>query len=115
VVDGNGWVPLNFVALPGGPVMPALPVDPRNDLDAGSSVITAPTNEATTYRYSCTETIAGGGAVQVGAPAYEINARLESTRFTSGDDDKHATDGGDNAKLYEIGNSLRILPISDNF
>lgn len=83
VVDGTGWVPVNFGAVPGGPALSVLPIDPTND---------------TTYFYSyaCDNT----------AKTYELNANMESTRYAaSGADDKETNtkDGGDKNDLYEVG------------
>ncbi|NCN53079.1 type II secretion system protein [Candidatus Wolfebacteria bacterium] len=80
-VDGNGWVPVNFSAVSGGPALSVLPIDPTND---------------TTYFYSyaCDNT----------AKTYELNANMESSRYANtGTDDQESTDGGNNADIYEIG------------
>ncbi len=80
LVDGTGWVPVAFSGLPGGAPLSALPVDPTND---------------TTYFYTyvCENT----------AKTYELNANLESIRYTSGADNRESIDGGSSATLYEIG------------
>ncbi|HEY4499579.1 MAG TPA: type II secretion system protein [Candidatus Paceibacterota bacterium] len=81
--DGNGWIPVNLAAIPGGAPLASLPVDPIND---------------TTYyfSYACDNT----------NKTFELNANMESTRYstTGGDDvESNAKDGGDLESIYEIG------------
>ena len=72
-VDGNGWVPVNFGDITGGSPLPLLPVDPVNNASstdvtpAGLFYVYIPDNTNRTF---------------------ELNANLESTRFTSGSDNK---------------------------
>lgn len=72
LVDGTGWIPVNFGAVPGGPALSVLPLDP--------------TNSATYfYSYANNDT----------AKTFELNANMESLRYcASGTDDKETTDGG---------------------
>lgn len=82
-VDGTGWVPVNFGAVPGGPALSVLPVDPTND---------------TTYFYSyaCDNT----------AKTYEFNANMESDRYKAGgpdDKESNTKDGGNDPNIYEVG------------
>lgn len=79
-VDGNGWVPVAFSTLPGGAPLSALPVDPTND-------------STYFYSYACDNT----------NKTYELNADLESIRYTSGSDNRENIDGGSSATIYEIG------------
>lgn len=90
-VDGNGWLPVNLGAVPGGPALSVLPIDPTN-------------NATYFYSYACDNT----------AKTYELNANLESTRYcASGTDDKETTDGGNlnaaggtdcsDTAVYEVG------------
>ena len=76
----NGWLPVDFSSIVGGSPLSTLPIDPTN---SGNYI----------YRYACDQT----------TTAYELNAKLESTRYTSGADDKITTDGGNSASFYEIG------------
>ncbi|MBI3045990.1 MAG: type II secretion system protein [Candidatus Harrisonbacteria bacterium] len=83
VVDGTGWVPVNFGAVPGGPALSVLPIDPTND-----------TNYF--YSYACDNT----------AKTYELNANMESTRYASGgadDKETNTKDGGNADSIYEVG------------
>lgn len=82
-VDGTGWIPVNFTAVSGGPALSVLPVDPTKYTD-GSAYF---------YSYACDNT----------TKTYELNANLESTRYTSGDDNREDTDGGDDDNIYEVG------------
>ncbi len=79
-VNGTGWVPVAFSDISGGAPLATLPVDPTND---------------TTYFYSY--------VCDNAAKTYELNGNLESTRYTSGADDREGPDGGNNAAIYEIG------------
>lgn len=111
LVDGTGWIPVNLVSITGGPPISNLPVDPVNDLSitTGSETSTAAAvnNGALMYRYACKKSSLG----------FEINARLESDTYGAGstEDDKAAKDGGDNAKLFEVGTVLTILPGTNDF
>lgn len=100
-VDGTGWIPVKLKALVSGTPISSFPVDPVNTIGT-----TAATNLV--YRYACQN-----GSNTAGKPAFvfEIDASLESNAYTS-DDDKRAKDGGDNANVYEAGNSLELLPIT---
>ncbi len=82
-VDGTGWVAVPLNAVTGGSPLASLPRDPTNDTTYN-------------YQYSCDNT----------NKLYELDAKLESTKYTSGAGDKVSTDGGDAATIYEVGNSL---------
>lgn len=74
VVDGTGWLPVNFGAMTafGGSPLAVLPIDPTND---GTYF----------YSYACDNS----------AKTVELNANLESVRYCSGGtDDKETKDGG---------------------
>lgn len=89
-VDGNGWIAVNFGLISSGSPLPALPVDPKNN-DAASLATTG-----LFYAYQCQD-----------SPnlTYELNTRMESTRFANtGNDDVESTDGGTSADIYEVGN-----------
>ncbi len=80
-VDGNGWVAVNLQGITGGSPLARLPIDPTNSGSLG-------------YAYACNSL------------NYELNARLESTKYAPlmGND----KDGGNNANWYEVGNSLTL-------
>lgn len=82
-VNGNGWVPVDLTAIPGGPPLSVLPIDPIND-------------SIYFYSYACDNT----------AKTYEFNANMESARYaTGGVDDKESDtkDGGNWPNIYEVG------------
>jgi prepilin-type N-terminal cleavage/methylation domain-containing protein len=80
-VDGIGWIPVNFGAIPGGSPLSKLPIDPIN-------------NESYTYGYACDDT----------NETFELDGYMESSRYGyGGADDKTSTDGGDNKQVYEVG------------
>ena len=90
VVDGSGWVAVDFTDIPGGSVLPRLPVDPVND---------------TTFFY------AYGCDMTPGSVVYELNANLESEKLRSGGDNDlevSTSDGGNNDNWYEIGTDLTL-------
>lgn len=87
-VDGTGWVPVQFTSIQsvvGATPISALPRDPTN------SGTTAPTGLY--YEYSCDNT----------NDTFELNANLESNRYTTGTENKENSDGGDNIIYYELG------------
>lgn len=81
-VTNTGWVDVNFASISAGSPLPKEPMDPVN-------------STSYFYSYGCSST------------TYEIDARMESTKYgSSGGSDVVSTDGGDNATVYEVGNSL---------
>jgi len=81
-INGTGWVFVDFTQIPGGSPLSALPKDPLN-------------NDSYNYQYSCDNT----------AKTFEINADMESTRYSQGgSDDVESTDGGNSPAYYEVGN-----------
>ncbi|MBI5798914.1 MAG: type II secretion system protein [Candidatus Yonathbacteria bacterium] len=112
LTDGGGWIPVNFDVLTGGSPISNLPIDPTNELNGNYSSGTqdalgssGPTsNVSTFYRYACSAS----------PLAFEINAVLESTAYTS-TDNKLTSDGGNNQYFYEVGTSLKILGTGNNF
>jgi hypothetical protein len=80
-VDGAGWIPVDLTGIPGGAPLAVLPLDPSN-------------NTTNFYSYACDNT----------AKTFELNAKLESTRYSAGGpDDREGADGGNNAAMYEVG------------
>lgn len=88
---GTGWVKVNLSTSQAVSI-PTLPADPTN------------TAGATGYHYLyCADTGTGTSS------NWEVNARLESTQYTTGTGDKITTDGGDDAAKYETGTKLTIV------
>ncbi|MAF79683.1 hypothetical protein CL629_01240 [bacterium] len=81
-VGGAGWIDVNLGAITGGSPLSSLPIDPRN---------TAP---HLFYSYACDSA----------STWYEINADMESIKYSSGSSNVEANDGGDNDNVYEVGN-----------
>lgn len=100
LTDGTGWIPINFDWLPGGSPISNLPVDPTNTI----ADLTAVVNTDLVYRYACKKS----------NTTFEVDARLESNAFTV-DDNKMASDGGNNSNYYETGTNLKILGTGTDF
>ncbi len=85
-VDGTGWIPVNFASgMLAGTSISDLPIDPTNTTGATGYA----------YSYGCNNA----------AATYEIDANLESQKYSyTGSDDKESKDGGNSATLYEVGN-----------
>ena len=81
--NGTGWLPINFGDSSGGSPLSVLPIDPVN-----------PNTATQSYTYQC----------NAAAKTYEINAKMESTRYTTAPDDVQGPDGGDQTSVYEVGN-----------
>ena len=88
-VDGTGWIPVDLTGISSGAPVAALPVDPVSPNTDGTAAAT--TFDDYFYAYGISAT--------AGSDAFEINTRLESTKFH----DQMAADGGDNDELYEAG------------
>ncbi len=104
LVDGTGWLPVDFTDITGGSPLSNLPVDPTNTLlDA------TPTSADYLYRYVCQQGAVDGVKP---TPAFELAAVLESTKYAgaSPNQDLDANDGGDNTAYYEVGTTLTIGP-----
>ncbi len=91
--NGGGWVPVNLDQTTGGSPLSTLPIDPAN-----------PNTATQSYTYQCNQ----------GALTFEIDANMESTRYScGGDNDVESTDGGDSnggvacatpaTAVYEVG------------
>lgn len=82
LVDGTGWMPVNFNDVPGGSPLSVLPRDPQS----GAGMF---------YSF-----------VSNGSSTFELNADMESDRYKNGgSDDVESVDGGDKADYYEVGNA----------
>jgi prepilin-type N-terminal cleavage/methylation domain-containing protein len=84
LVNGAGWVPVDFTDISGGSPISSLPIDPTN---------TSVNNYF--YSYSCDNT----------SKWFEFDAHMESDRYKGGGpDDVESTDGGSSSTVYEVGN-----------
>lgn len=102
LTDGTGWIPVNFDTLTGGSPISNLPVDPTNALySVTPDTVSSITSNSLIYRYACSIT----------PLAFEIDAQLESTAYTS-TEDKRLSDGGNSNSYYEVGTNLKILGAS---
>lgn len=101
LTDGTGWIQVNFDTLIGGSPISNLPLDPTNALGTGDSASSI-SNATLAYRYACSQS----------PLAFEIDAVLESSTYTSGSDNKLTTDGGNSNNYYEVGTNLKILGIT---
>jgi len=101
LTDGTGWIPVNFDTLVSGSPVSNLPIDPTNTVSSLSGVASTDL----VYRYACSVT----------PLAFEIDATLESTEYTTGTGSKLTTDGGNNSNLYEVGTNLKILGTGTDF
>jgi prepilin-type N-terminal cleavage/methylation domain-containing protein len=81
-INGTGWIPINLTLMTTGTPLPKYPIDPTNN---------------TTYYYAFRPSSTGVGF-------YEINARLESTKYIP----QAATDGGSSTTIYEVGTDLSL-------
>ncbi len=86
--DGNGWVPANLAVMAGGSPLPKLPIDPTNS-GAYFYAIYATNTDAVT-----------------GTPAYEMDAVLESAKYTTAPNNMMLNDGGSNTSYYEVGSKI---------
>ncbi len=93
--NGTGWVPVNLNSVSGGSPLSSLPLDPTGINTPTSSN----TNSLYAYFYTCSST----GMV------FELDANLESARFSKGGtDDKESSDGGDKDYMYESGTAVNL-------
>lgn len=100
-VNGTGWIPVNFTAIPDGSPIGSLPQDPSlsgydwtGDLCVSGAA--TPGDNHPAYRFTCLGTTGN----------WEMDAELESTEFFP----KEAADGGNNANRYEEGTNKAFLP-----
>jgi len=94
-VNGLGWIPVDLTTLTGGSPISNLPIDP---VDTVSSV-TAPSSGDLVYRFGCSRS----------PIAYEIDATLESSAYTTAPNDMRLNDGGNSNSYYETGTNLGII------
>ena len=81
-IAGSGWVDVDIGSVSGGSPLSRFPVDPVNDATAF-------------YAYACDNT----------SKWYELNARMESVKYSSGGGgDAESKDGGDSTTIFEVGN-----------
>ncbi len=99
LINGLGWLPINFTKIIGNSPISNLPIDPVNKI----ADPTQPNDKDLVYRYICLENNL----------KYEINATLESQAYTVSDN-KMANDGGNNANYYEVGTDLNIFNREDS-
>ena len=83
LVDGTGWIPVNFTLISSGAPIAVLPTDP--------------TNSATQYFYAYR--IGGVGNLQ-----FEVNADMESAKYAA----EEVIDGGSSPGFYETGTILSL-------
>lgn len=79
-VNGNGWIPVNFTSISSGAPIGNLPTDPTN---SGPQA----------YRYAASST----------ELTFELNADLESSKYTNASTGLENTDGGGSSTVYEVG------------
>lgn len=84
-IDGTGWIPLDFMSLPGGSPVDKLVTDPIND---------------DTYYYRF--------AVDSDKKNFEIDCLFESKLYNESKNIP-AKDGGNNDSVYEVGSDMTIL------
>ena len=85
LVNGQGWLPLNFSVISSGAPIGSLPVDP---VDTGANV----------YMYVGAQT------------SYKLATKMESVKYSaSGTADVESTDGGNSPCTYEQGTNITGL------
>ncbi len=101
--DGSGWVPVNFLEVSIGRPLSKLPLDPRNEIPSGGSVFSSLAGPFT---------VTNGGTFVVDAAffyaymcqglAYEIDANMESVKYsTGGTKDVESKDGGAKGRVFD--------------
>lgn len=90
--DGEGWIPVDLSAMPGGSPLSVLPRDPRNV--TGTTGDGHRTTGGHYYTYAC----------DASNLTFVLKANMESTRYTNtGSDDVESTDGGPDNYRFETG------------
>ena len=85
LVDGTGWIPVNFNLMTSNPLS-NLPTDPVN-------------NSVYYYAYAASSTNS----------TFELDAKMESQKYASSTSNVVSTDGGNAASVYEGGNSPGLV------
>lgn len=86
-VNGTGWLPVNFAAISSGSPIGQLPADPVSN--SGTYF----------YAYAATST----------DYTFEVNAQMESKKYSvGGSSDVASTDGGNSNNFYEVGTRLDL-------
>lgn len=85
-VDGAGWIPVNLTTISSGSPLPLLPTDPTNDA---------------TYFYSYVPSIAASST-------WEIDAKFESTKYTTTMDLDGKDGGAQGTDIYETGTQPKL-------
>ena len=80
--NSTGWLPINFTSITFGAPLGSLPTDPTNNAN---------------YYYGYAATSSGGYF-------FEINAFMESLKYSATTTGVTQNDGGDNSNAYEAGN-----------
>ncbi len=90
LVTGAGWVTINFTSISSGSPLARLPMDPNNgSTNCGAGA------DACFYEFIPTDNT---------TLTYEIDASMESAKYTNVTTGVETTDGGNSATAYEIGN-----------
>lgn len=79
-VTGTGWLPVNFTSISSGAPIGNLPQDPTNSAEKS-------------YRYTASST----------GFTFELNAFLESSKYTNASTGLENNDGGNTSTMYEVG------------
>lgn len=111
-VSNTGWIPVDFTSISslGGSPISNLPIDPTNTVSGTNG--NAPVSTDLAYRYACQRTSASPAPGTV----FELDANLESAAYINGgSQDKESKDGGDNADLFEMGTSIKLMGNSANY
>lgn len=98
LVNGNGWVAINFTRIPGGSPISTLPIDPAN---GSSQCYDGETTRTDLCQYVFMSFTANSGE-------YRLASRLESSRYghqTEGDF-LPGNDGGADTGWYEVGSKM---------
>lgn len=100
-IDGNGYIPVDFTAIPDSFPISRLPVDPVNliNIPKDTEGDDCPDDNDLVYRYTCFQQNL----------TFELDTKLESREFTV-IKMKSLEDGGTNDIRYEVGTALNLLP-----
>ncbi|MDD3491373.1 MAG: FISUMP domain-containing protein [Candidatus Pacebacteria bacterium] len=94
LIDGSGWIPIDFTKMSGFTSLSNLPIDPVSNKDKGLY-----------YVYT----------VDSLGKTFKLTANMESEYYSEGGSgDVTSKDGGNIDSLYELGTNLSLAPISLN-